>query len=209
MPSADRHAPLTAPIERTSPVYDSTVDPTTAASVRQLLDEARLVESAFETTRPAAAAPVTPAVPVPPPGYTLKTIHHTTPDGGSRVEYEVVPLAPLTPATAPSEPGKETGGPGSRPAWLTTNTAKLKAAAYLAGGGALTAGLALYGPAIGAGISAGAAALWAFTLTALKVVGVFLGGLLVLRVLCSNGGKDKKPRTGTFEGTLSGTWKQD
>ncbi|MFB8314711.1 hypothetical protein ACFC5T_40335 [Streptomyces sp. NPDC055961] len=208
MPSADRHAPLTAPIERTSPVYDATVDPATADHVRQLLDEARLVESAFETTRPAPAAPATPAVPVPPPGYTLKTIHHTTPDGGSRVEYEVVPLALLAPSAAPSGPGKVTGGPGGRPAWLTTNTAKLKAATYLAGGGALTTGLALYGPAIGAGISAGAAALWGFVVTALKVVGVFLGGLLVLRVLCS-GGKDKKPRTGTFEGTLSGTWKQD
>ncbi|MEV7535404.1 hypothetical protein [Streptomyces hydrogenans] len=207
MPSADRHAPLTAPIERTSPVYDSTVDPATAASVRQLLDEARLVESAFETTRTAPAAPATPAVPVPPPGYTLKTIHHTAADGSSRVEYEIVPLAPLTPATVPSGAPAETGGPG-RPAWLTTNTAKLKAVAYLAGGGLLTASLALYGPAIAAGAAAGAAALWAFVVTALKVVGVFLGGLLVLRVLCS-GDKGKKPRTGTFEGTLSGTWKED
>ncbi|MFJ4343206.1 hypothetical protein [Streptomyces sp. NPDC088915] len=208
MRSADRHTPFTAPTERITAVRDSTVDPATAESVRQLLEGARLVESAFTTTPDATTAPAAPTVPVPPPGYTLKTIHRTAPDGSSTVEYEIVPLAPLTPAAVPAAAAKKAGGPRILPAWLTTNAAKLKAAAYLAGGGALTAGIALYGPAVGAGIGAAAAGLWAFTLTALKVIGVFLGGLLVLRVLCG-GGKDKKPRTGTFEGTLSGTWKQD
>jgi hypothetical protein len=207
MPSTDRFAPSAARTEGESPVTESTVDPTTADHVRQLLAEAKLVESAFEPTPSPAAAPAAPTVPVPPPGYTLKTVHHTTPDGGSRVEYEVVPLAPLTPAGTPAVAGKEPGARRSLPDWLTANSRKIKAAVYLAGGGAVAAGAAIYGPAIGAGISAAAAGVWAATVLVLKVVGVIFGSLLVLRVLC--GGKSKKPRTGTFEGTLSGTWKQD
>lgn len=207
MPSTDRFAPSSARTEGESPVTESTVDPTTADHVHQLLAEAKLLESAFETTPSPAAAPAAPTVPVPPPGYTLKTVHHTTPDGGSRVEYEVVPLAPLTPAGTPARAEKADTEQRSLPDWLTANRRKIKAVFYLSGGGAASAGAAIYGPAIGAGISAAAAGVWAATVLVLKVVGVIFGSLLVLRVLC--GGKGKKPRTGTFEGTLSGTWKQD
>lgn len=209
MPSADRFAPSAARIEGESAVTESTVDPTIADHVRQLLAEAKLVESAFETTSsPAAApaAPTAPTVPVPPPGYTLKTVHHTTPDGGSRVEYEVVPLAPLTPACTPAGKEKETGERRSLPDWLTANSRKIKAAVYLAGGGAITAAAAIYGPAVGAGISAAAAGVWAATVTALKVIGVVLGGLLVLRVLCGGG---RRKKSGTFEFSGTGTWKQN
>ncbi|MEV3926485.1 MULTISPECIES: hypothetical protein [Actinomycetes] len=187
---------------------ESTVDPTTADQVRQLLDEAKLLESAFETTPVTPAAVVTPAaptVPVPPPGYTLKTVHHTTPDGGSRVEYEIVPLAPLAPAAAPSAPPKAGAERRGLPEWLTDNQRKIKAVFYLSGGGAIAAGTAIYGPAVGAGISAAAAGVWAATLTVLKVVGIAVGGLLVLKVLC--GGRRKKSGTFTFSG--SGTWKEN
>ncbi|MFD3700686.1 hypothetical protein ACFWUZ_31920 [Streptomyces sp. NPDC058646] len=184
---------------------ETTVDPTAAAKVRQLLDEAKLLESAFEPTPRAAAAPAAPTVPVPPPGYTLKTVHHTTPDGGSRVEYEIVPLAPLTPAGTPARAETEGAGRRSLPDWLTANTRKLKAAVYLAGGGAIAAGAAIYGPAVGAGISAAAAGVWAATLTALKVIGVAVVALVVLRVLV--GGRRKKSGTFTFSG--SGTWKEN
>lgn len=205
MPSTDPFAPYAAPTDRTQPMTETTVDPITARQVRQLLTEARLVEDAFDTTPSAAATATAPTVPVPPPGYTLKTVHHTTPDGGSRVEYEVVPLAPITPATGPAE---EPRAPGRRslPAWLTANGRKIKVAAYLAGGGALTAGIALYGPALGAGISAAAAGVWAATMTALKVIGVVLGGMVVLGVLC--GGRNKKAGGGTFEFSGTGTWKE-
>ncbi|MFF3843420.1 hypothetical protein [Streptomyces sp. NPDC001930] len=205
MPSTDRHAPFTAPTERITAVPESTIDPATAESVRQLLEGARLVESAFETTPAAPAAPASPAVPVPPPGYTLKTVHHTSPDGGSRVEYEVVPLAPLTGPTVPAGTGTQTAT-RSLPDWLTSNRRKVKAAFYLSAGGTVAAGAALYGPAVGAGISAAAAGVWAATVLVLKVVGIALGGLLVLRVLC--GGKGKK-RSGTFEFSGTGTWKEN
>lgn len=201
MPSTDRSTPAAARTEGETPVTESTVDPTTADHVRQLLAEAKLVESAFEPTPGVAAAPAAPTVPVPPPGYTLKTVHHTTPDGGSRVEYEVVPLAPRTPARVE----KETAERRSLPDWLTANSRKIKTTVYLAGGGAIAAGAAIYGPAIGAGISAAAAGVWAATLTALKVIGLGIVGLLVLRVLC--GGRRKK--SGTFEFSGTGTWKEN
>ncbi|SEE59012.1 hypothetical protein SAMN04490357_7676 [Streptomyces misionensis] len=180
--------------------------PADADFLRQVLAEARLIESAFETTPGAATAPAAPTVPVPPPGYTLRTIHHTTPDGGARVEYEVVPLAPLAPAGAPAETEKATAARRGLPDWLTANSRKIKAVAYLAGGGAITAGAALYGPAVGAGISAAAAGVWAATVLVLKVVGIFLGGLLVLRVLCGGG---RRKKSGTFEFTGTGTWKEN
>lgn len=208
MPPAARSAAVHAPTEGETVVTESTVDPTTADHVRQLLDEAKLLESAFETTPqtpPAFAAPAAPTVPVPPPGYTLKTVHHTTPDGGSRVEYEIVPLAPLTPAAAPSATPKAGAGRRGLPQWLTDNRRMIKASLYLAGiTGAATAA-AVYGPAVGAGISAAAAGVWAATLTVLKVVGIVVGGLLVLKVLC--GGRRKKSGTFTFSG--SGTWKEN
>ncbi|MDX3025349.1 hypothetical protein [Streptomyces acidiscabies] len=205
MPTADRFTPATARTEGAKPVSESTVDPTTADHVHQLLAEAKLLESAFETTPSATTAPAAPTVPVPPPGYTLKTVHHTTPDGGSRVEYEVVPLAPLSPAGTPARAAEQATERRSLPEWLTANRLKIKAAVYLAGGGAIAAGAAIYGPAIGAGASAAAAGVWAATLTALKVIGVGIVGLVVLRVLFSG----RRKKSGTFEFSGTGTWKQN
>jgi hypothetical protein len=207
MPSTDRFAPSAARTEGETPVTESTVDATTADHVRQLLAEAKLVDSAFEPDPAVPASAATPTVPVPPPGYTLRTRHRTTADGGSEVEYEVVPLAPLPAAPAT---GALWGADGperrSLPEWLTANRRTIKVAAYLAAGGALAAGAAVYGPAIGAGVEAAAAGLWSFTLTALKVIGCIVGGVLVLRLLI--GGR-RSPSGGTFEFSGTGRWKKD
>ncbi|GGZ83478.1 hypothetical protein [Streptomyces rubiginosohelvolus] len=205
MPFADRSAAVHAPIEGEAPVSESTVDPTTADHVRQLLDEAKLLESAFEPT-PAAPAAAAPAIPAPnvPEGYVAIPRQRTTPDGTVETRWDVIPLAPL-PAAAPTIVPTAAAEQRSLPDWLTDNRRKIKAGLYLAGiGGAATAA-AVYGPAVGAGISAAAAGVWAATLTVLKVIGIAVGGLLVLKVLC--GGRRKKSGTFTFSG--SGTWKQN
>ncbi|MBD2829944.1 hypothetical protein ID875_21520 [Streptomyces globisporus] len=186
-----------------------TVDPHTADHIHRLLAEAKLVESAFEPDRAPAAAPTAPTVPVPPPGYTLRTVHHTTPDGGSRVEYEVVPLAPV-PAAGPV-PGRTagSGSPETRrdlPDWLTRNTRAIRAV-FAAGSIGTAASLAvIYGPAVGAGAAAAAAGLWAAALTVLKVVAVVAVAAIVIGAMAPT---SRKKATGTFEGTIQGTWKQD
>lgn len=208
MPAADRFTPATARTEGESPVSESTVDQTTAEHVRQLLAEAKLLESAFEPTPGVTAAPAAPTVPVPPPGYTLRTVHRTTADGGSEVSYEVVPLSPI-PAAGPAARPTET--PSARrdlPDWLIANSRKIKAVAYLSAGGTIAAAAALYGPAVGAGAAAAAAGLWAATLTALKFIAAVVVGGVILGALLG-GTKGSKSKTGTFEGTLQGTWKQD
>ncbi|MGW1226613.1 hypothetical protein [Streptomyces sp. NPDC002530] len=190
-------------------MIQSTVDQTTAAHVRQLLEEAKLLESAFEPAPDTPAAPTTPAVPVPPPGYTLRTVHRTTAHGGSEISYEVVPLAPIPAAgpaarTAPAAPARSSG-----PDWLTANSRTIKAAAIISTSGVLTVGAALYGPAIGAGAAAAAAGLWAATLTALKFIAVVTVGGVIIGALLSSSKDGAKPRTGTFEGVIRGTWKED
>jgi hypothetical protein len=204
MPSADRFSSALSPTEGKPPVNESTVDPTTAEKVRQLLEEAQLLESAFTPAPSAGVASAAPTVPVPPPGYTLKTVHHTTADGSSRVEYEIVPLAPLTAPSAPAGTGPAPSGRRSLPDWLDDNRRRIKATAYLTAGGTLAAGAAIYGPAIGAGISAAAAGLAAAALTVLKVVGVLVVAVVVLRLLCPK----KKSSSGTFEFTGNGTWRK-
>lgn len=209
MPPADRFAPAAPRTEGETPVTESTVDPTTADHVRKLLDEAKLLESAFEPAPATPASAAAPTVPVPPPGYTLRTRHRTTADGGSEVEYEVVPLAPLstgTPAPTATPWGEDVPARRSLPEWLTANRRTIKATLYLSAGGALAAGAAIYGPAIGAGVEAAAAGLWSFTLTALKVIGCIVGGVIVLRLLF--GGR-RRPSGGTFEFSGTGRWKKD
>ncbi|AWZ06882.1 hypothetical protein [Streptomyces sp. ICC4] len=77
---------------------------------------------------------------------------------------------------------------------------------YAGAAGAAVTVAAIYGPAIGAGAAAAAAGVWAAVITAAKVLGsiAFLLGLVY--VLAP---RKRKPRTGTFEGVLSGTWRQD
>ncbi|MFJ4745423.1 hypothetical protein [Streptomyces sp. NPDC088775] len=212
MQSADRFAPSVSRTDGEPPMTDAMVDAATADHVHRLLAEARLVESAFDAA-PAPARPVmasaTPAVPVPPPGYTLRTTHRTTADGGSEVVHEVVPLAVLVP-----EPVAATAAPASPPrdlpGWLTANRRRIKAVAYVSGVGVLASAAAMYGPAIGAGAAAAAAGLWAATLTALKfVAAVVVGGIVVGALIGGTKGGNKAPRTGTFEGTIQGTWRQD
>ncbi|MEU2076623.1 hypothetical protein [Streptomyces sp. NPDC013489] len=198
---------------------ESTVSPAEAAHIQKLLREARLLESAFEDDAPAAvapAAPTAPRVPVPPPGYTLRTTQITTPDGGTRTEYEVVPLAPAAPAApaasyAVRDATLTKSGPDWRrlPEWLTANRRKIKAAAYLAGAGTLAAGAAIYGPAIGAGAAAAAAGVWAATLTVLKVVGIAVAAIVGLRVVVWIFGGSKKKSSGTFRFSGGGTWERD
>ncbi|MYX18442.1 hypothetical protein GTY67_34400 [Streptomyces sp. SID8374] len=188
---------------------ESTVDQATADHVRQLLAEARLVESAFEPTPAATAAPAAPTVPVPPPGYTLRTTHRTTADGGSEVVHEVVPLAPVPAAGPVGSAAAAAHSPAVRrslPDWLTGNTRVLKAMVVVGGIGTVAGLAAVYGPAVGAGAAAAAAGLWAATLTILKFVAAVVVGVVVIGALTGSGSKKK---TGTFEGTIQGTWKQD
>lgn len=192
--------------DRFTPVSDSTVDTDTADHVRRLLEEARLVESAFDPA-PAPARPVTapaaPAVPVPPPGYTLRTTHRTTADGGSEVIHEVVPLTPA-PAAGPVPGRTKTAGQGL-PGWLTTNERTVKAVAVLSGAGTVITAATVYGPEI----AAAAAGLWAATLAVLKVIAAVIVGGVIIGALV--GGRREKPSggtfEGTFEGTVKGTWK--
>lgn len=202
MPADDRFT--AAPTEGVRPVSESTVDQATADHVRQLLAEARLVEAAFEPT-PAAT---TPTVPVPPPGYTLRTTHRTTADGGSEVVHEVVPLAPVPLVGPVGNPAaaKRPAADRSLPDWLTDNTRLLKATVVVGSIGTAASIAAVYGPAIGAGAAAAAAGLWAATLTILKFVAAVVVGVVVIGALTTTGSKKK---TGTFEGTVQGAWKQD
>ncbi|MFH8642274.1 hypothetical protein [Streptomyces goshikiensis] len=207
MPAADRTVPATAPTEGENPVNESTVRPADAAHVHRLLEEAKLLESAFDTG-PTPITAAAPTVPVPPPGYTLRTIHRTTADGGSEVSYEVVPLAPI-PDFTPSAGPAPIAGHRDLPDWLTANSRKVKAACYLIGGGSLAALAAIYGPAVGAGAAAAAAGLWAATLTGLKFLAAIVVGAVVIGAMAGGKSGSRKPKTGTFEGTVTGTWKQD
>lgn len=159
-----------------------------------------------------APAPTTPGIPplVVPDGFTLRETHRTHTDGSTELIREFVrdPAAAGTPIPAPtaSAPTAITAR-RTLPDWLADNSRNVKAAAYLAGGAAVTTVGAVYGDAIAAGIAAGAGALWSATVIVLKVVGVIAGIGLLLRF--TFGGRSRRPRTGTFEGTLRGTWRQD
>ncbi|MFZ3475321.1 hypothetical protein ACODT3_42540 [Streptomyces sp. 4.24] len=157
---------------------------------------------------PGPAAPgVTPLVV--PDGFTLRETHRTHTDGSTELIREFVrdPAASGTPHPAAAPAPTAITARRTLPDWLADNSRNVKAAAYLAGAAAVTTAGAVYGDAIAAGIAAGAGALWSATLTVLKVVGVIAGIGLLLRF--TFGGRSRRPRTGTFEGTLRGTWRQD
>uniref|UniRef100_UPI002FDC208F hypothetical protein n=1 Tax=Streptomyces sp. IBSBF 2950 TaxID=2903528 RepID=UPI002FDC208F len=97
----------------------------------------------------------------------------------------------------------------SLPQWLTTNRSKLKAATYLAGAAAVTTVGAVYGNDISAAVNSGLHTLWGATLTVLKVVGIAVGVGLALRLIFGGSSRGRRPRTGTFEGSLRGTWRED
>ncbi|MFE6086005.1 hypothetical protein [Streptomyces virginiae] len=167
--------------------------------------EVLLAEAVAHTT-PAAPAPAAPSIP---PGFRL--VETTHPDGTVTRTFEPVAAPGAgTPATEPADlPDATLAKPGRIPAWACSRRAQKLAAAAIALG---TAGAvaAVYGPAIGAGLTAAAAGVWAAIVTAAKVVGAVALGLAVLYVLASSGSnKPRKPRTGTFEGTMRGTWRQD
>ncbi|MFE3995037.1 hypothetical protein ACFXPW_25570 [Streptomyces goshikiensis] len=164
--------------------------------------EVLLAEAAAHTA-PAAPAPAAPSIP---PGFRL--VETTHPDGAVTRTFEPV-AAPGAgvPAAEPADlPDATLAQPGHIPAWAYSRRAQKLAAAALALG---TAGAvaAVCGPAIGAGLTAAAAGVWAAIVTAAKVVGAVALGLGVLYVLASSG--SSKPRTGTFEGVVRGTWKED
>ncbi|MFH9800493.1 hypothetical protein [Streptomyces virginiae] len=166
--------------------------------------EVLLAEAAAHTT-PAAPAPAAPSIP---PGFRL--VETTHPDGTVTRTFEPVATPGAdAPATAPADlPDATLAKPGRIPAWAYSARAQKLAATAIALG---TAGAvaAVYGPAIGAGLTAAAAGVWAAIVTAAKVVGAVALGLGVLYVLASGGNKPRKPRTGTFEGVVRGTWKED
>jgi hypothetical protein len=161
-----------------------------------------------------------------PPGYALRTRRITHPDG--RVEEISEPVAQPavdTPAPAQARFGgmaeasyamsvqQQAGAASDRgqralPDWVTTNTAKRKAAIAAAGIGAATIIYCLYGDAIGASISHGLHQAWAF---AAHVAGVVAGvGVLagVVYFLLRPAGS-RRPREGWFEGKISGRWGED
>ncbi|MDX3165860.1 hypothetical protein PV516_18920 [Streptomyces scabiei] len=156
-----------------------------------------------------------------PEGYTLRETHKTNTDGSTEIIREAVPLGQPTPPPAAPRPAMSASpDPASLPTafmererrtlppWLTVNRRKLKLAAYLAGAAAVTTTGAVYGDDITAAASSGLHTLWGATLTVLKVVGIVVAGALFLRIVFG-GGRKRQPRTGTFEGSLRGTWRED
>ncbi|MGW7461007.1 hypothetical protein [Streptomyces sp. NPDC054797] len=155
-----------------------------------------LLATAFSDSLAAPAA----AAPSIPPGFRLTETTHA--DGSVTRTFEPVPTTPVEPLL----PVAPASAPGRRlPAW-TYSTRALKAYMYAGATGAVVTGAAIYGPAIGAGAAAAAAGVWAAVVTAAKVVGTIAFLLGLVYVLAP---RKKKPRTGTFEGVLSGTWRQD
>ncbi|MEU2453937.1 hypothetical protein ABZ605_28140 [Streptomyces sp. NPDC012765] len=149
-----------------------------------------------------------------PAGFTLRETYRNNPDGSTELIRELVRDAAVAagtprpaPATVAAPAPTAIATRRTLPEWLADNSRNVKAGAYLAGGAAVTTVGAVYGDAIAAGIAAGAGALWSATLTVLKVVGVIAGIGLLLRF--TFGGRSRRPRTGTFDGTLRGTWRQD
>ncbi|MCZ0984007.1 hypothetical protein O1L60_45415 [Streptomyces diastatochromogenes] len=171
-------------------------------------------EDTTSTRHIPAPGPVAPGIApfVVPDGYTVRETVETTAEGGTRTIREVVPSprrrrprprgARPHPVPVPSAFAEHR----TLPQWLTSTRAKAKAIAYVTGAAAITTVGAVYGADIAASVSAGATALWHATLTVLKVGGICLAGALVLRVIFGGG---RRRRTGTFEGSIKGTWRQD
>ncbi|MFE2639392.1 hypothetical protein ACFXKF_32315 [Streptomyces scopuliridis] len=184
------------------------------ALARKLLDEV-YSDSAPTSRDIPAPSPVAPGITplVIPDGYTLRETHRTNPDGSTELIRETFPL-PLASLPAAAEhpytgtaTSVEAGAArGILPSWLTANRRHIKTGAYLGAGTALAVAGGVYGPQIASGITAAAAAVWAATLTVLKVVGLAVVIGVAVRIAC---GGSKRGRTGTFEGTVKGTWRKD
>lgn len=183
------------------------------AVARKLLDEVYSDSTPISRDVP-APAPVAPGLMpfVIPDGYTLRETHRTNADGSTELIRETLPLASPPPAAAEhrdagTAASVEAGAArGSLPSWLTANRRRIRAGAYLGAGTALAVAGGVYGPQIASGITAAAAAVWAATLTVLKVVGIAVAIGAAARIAC---GGSKRGRTGTFEGTVKGTWRKD
>ncbi|WP_435245074.1 hypothetical protein [Streptomyces tendae] len=190
-------------------------DLTQAEYDRQARDLLANLEHVDTTARHIPApGPVAPGIApfVVPDGYYVRETVETTADGHTRTVREVVPLVPVaeTPAPAPVAPAAPAPAPAavpsaitahrSLPAWITPRTI-----AYGTGAAAVTTVGAVWGADIAASVSAGATALWHATVSVLKVVGICVGGALLLRLIFGGG----RRRTGTFEGSVRGTWRQD
>ncbi|MFJ2752673.1 hypothetical protein [Streptomyces sp. NPDC087297] len=176
------------------------------AAARELLDSLGTDDSLTSRHIP-TPGPVAPGIAplVVPDGYTLRETHRTHTDGSTELIREFVrdPAPQAGPHPVPTAFTERR----TLPDWLADNARKVKAATYLAGAAAVTTAGAVYGDAIAAGITAGAGALWSATLTVLKVIGVAAGIGVLLRL--TFGGRRRRPRTGTFEGVVRGTWRQD
>ncbi|MFB7649319.1 hypothetical protein ACFC0S_16325 [Streptomyces sp. NPDC056084] len=170
-------------------------------------------EATTSTRHIPAPGPVAPGIApfVVPDGYTVRETVETTADGNTRTIREVVPLAPPPAPTAPAPTPRPAPTPSAfaehraLPQWLTSTRAKAKAIAYVTGAAAVTTVGAVYGADIATNVSAGATVLWHATLTVLKVGGICLAGALFLRLILGG----SRRRTGTFEGSIKGTWRQD
>lgn len=153
----------------------------------------RLLGEAFPESAP--HAPAVPPTRVP-SGYTIRQTHRAGPDGGTETVYEVVPL-PTPPSALPSS---SLPCPKRRrlPDWLLAHPRCVVAGVGVAVGG--IAG-AVWAPQIVAGATAvGAVLAVGFKLlVALAVIGA------VVAVCTPPAGR----RTGTFRGTVRGTWEED
>ncbi|MEV6421750.1 hypothetical protein [Streptomyces sp. NPDC051662] len=186
------------------------------ALARKLLDEVYSDSAPISRDIP-APAPVAPGTMpfVIPDGCTFRETHRTNADGSTELIRETLPLASppaavehrsTAPATGTAASVGAGAARGSLPSWLTANRRRIKAGAYLGAGTALTVAGGVYGPQIASGITTAAAAVWAATLTVLKVVGLAVAIGVAVRIACGGG---KRGRTGTFEGTVKGTWRKD
>ncbi|MBI0313056.1 hypothetical protein, partial [Streptomyces javensis] len=154
-----------------------------------------------------------------PKGYSLRETHRTNPDGSTELIRETIPIPSIStpipePAVARQTPPPPASAHASErrslPDWLTANRRRIKASLYLTATVGATALGVIYGPEIAAGVSAGATAVGRAALTVLKVIGIGVAVGLGLRfAFGGGGGSSKRNRTGTFEGTLKGTWRED
>ncbi|GCD40828.1 hypothetical protein [Streptomyces paromomycinus] len=167
-------------------------DPTPLTSQQRTTVE-RLLGEAFPNSAP--YAPTAPPAPVP-SGYTIRQTHRIGPDGGTETVYEVVPL----PAPSPALPSSSQSRPKRRclPDWLLTHPRCVVAGAAVVAGGIV--GI-VWAPQIVAGATAvGAVLAVGFKLLVALAV---IGGVVAV---CTPPGRR---RTGTFRGTVRGTWEED
>lgn len=174
-----------------TPDRDTYLAPAERAAADTLLAEA------FADS-PAITPPPAPSIP---PGFRL--VETTRPDGTTVREFIPETPAATTAATPAALPDATLDTAPRVPAWALSARAVKAYCALVAVGAGVTVAV-VYGPAIGAGLTAAAAAVWAAVVTAAKVIGTVVLVLGVAYVLLP-----RRRRTGTFEGTVRGTWSQD